>query len=195
MNEQDEALTLSNPRLLSAIYFSLLAIIATIVLDTIFYALGVEQVLPLYQGILLAVLVAAIFGALFGKLIVYSTAPYRTHAFWWAVLMVLVALPVYDLGLLYLLSSQGRSLFTEANAAELIYLYFFLLFYSLILVGIWLALLAGVAAIYLRGFLVYYLLQSLYERRRAPREDMVVKTKTPLHGETTVSLPPKNNHQ
>lgn len=101
-NHEEEALTLSNPRLLSAIYFSLLAIIATIILDTVIYALGVEQLLPVFQGILLAVIIAAIFGALFGEKIVHSKKPYRMRVFWLAFFMVLVALPVYDLGFLFL---------------------------------------------------------------------------------------------
>lgn len=189
MNEQNEALTISNPRLLSAVYFSLLSIIATIIIDSIFYMMGVEQVLPLWQGILLAVVLAGGFGALFGEKIVHSRAPYREHVFWFGFLMVLLALPIYDLVLLFLLKNQGNSLFTRASSSDLVSLYFFLLLYSAILVGIWLALLAGFAAIFLRGSLVIYLLNSLYERPQALKDRAVVKTKTTVHGDSTISFP------
>ena len=46
------------------------------------------------------------------------------------------------------------------------YLYLFVLAYSFILAGIWLAIAAGLAAMYLRGYLEYYILQSLYQRRK-----------------------------
>ncbi|AHE67812.1 hypothetical protein [Legionella oakridgensis] len=192
MDKQDEALTISNPRMLSAIYFSLLAIIATIAIDTIFYAMGVEQLLPIFKAIVLAVIIAACFGALFGKRIVYSKAPYKKHAFWWAFLMVMAALPIYTLGFLFFLHQHHADLFTGASFQDVLYMYFIVLIYSFILVGFWLALIAGLAAVYLRSYLVYYLLQSLNVRRKSPRES-VIKNKTAKYGEATIT-PPKNNH-
>lgn len=165
MTKHDEALTLSNPRLLAAVYFSLLAIIATLAIDTALYILGVEQFLPISKEIFLAVIVAASFGALFGKRIVHSQQPYRKHVFFWAFLMVIAALPVYNLGFIYLLKETHASLFAEATLTHIIYLYLFVLGYSFILAGVWLAILAGLAALYLRGYLEYYILQSLYQRR------------------------------
>ena len=72
MDTKDEVFSISNPRLLSAVYFSLLAIIVTIAIDMVVYALGIKQFLPVATEIFLGVIVAACFGALFGKLIVYS---------------------------------------------------------------------------------------------------------------------------
>lgn len=168
--QQDEALSISNPRLLAAVYFSLLAIIATIIIDTLLYAIGIEQLLPISKAIFLSVIVAACFGALFGKRIVYSERPYHKHTFFWAFLMVIVALPFYNFGFLFLLKENHAALFAHATLSQLLYFYLFVLLYSFILAGVWLAIVAGLAAVYLRGHIVYYILQSQYQRRKHPDE-------------------------
>ena len=166
MNTQDEALTISNPRLLAAVYFSLLAIITTIALDTLIYVLGISQFLPISKAIVLGVIVAACFGALFGERIVHSEKPYCRHVFLWAFLMVISALPVYNLGFLYLLQENHADLFIRASLTHWVHLYLLVLGYSFILVGLWLAIAAGLAAMYLRGYVVYYIMQSLCQRRK-----------------------------
>ena len=162
--KQDEALTISNPRLIAAVYFGMLAIVANIVIDTLLYAIGIEQLLPISKAILLATVVAASFGALFGERIVHSKVPYKKHVFYWAFLMVILALPIYNFGLLFLLKENHADLFAHADWIRLIYLYLFVLVYSFILAGIWLAIIAGLAAIYLRGHVVYYILKSHYKK-------------------------------
>jgi len=170
--QRDEALSISNPRLLTAVYFSLLAIIATIIIDTLLYSIGIEQLLPISKAIFLAVMVAACFGALFGKRILYSEKPYFKHTFFWAFLMVIVALPFYNVGFVFLLKENHASLFNHATLSHLIYLYLFVLLYSFILAGVWLAIVAGLAAIYLRARVVYYILQSQEQnpKRKHPNE-------------------------
>lgn len=169
MNTRDPALSLSNPRLLSAVYFSLLAIIATIVIDSVLYELGVQKILPIFQAILLAVVVAACFGALFGERIIHTPKPYRSHAFLWAFFMVIVSLPFYNLGFIYLLQKEHIEAFAHVNFMHLVYLYWFVLGYSFIIAGLWLAIIAGVAAIYLRGYLVYHMLSTLSRQRHVVR--------------------------
>ena len=193
MKTQDEALTLSNPRLLSAVYFSLLAIIATIAIDTVLYNLGVEQLLPISEEIFLAVIVAALFGALFGERIVHSERPYRKHVFFWAFFMVIAALPVYNLGFISLLRSNHASLFNHASLTHVMYLYLLILVYSFVLAGIWLAIAAGLAALYLRGYLEYYILQSLYQRHKNPKNEVVAKSleKSIQPKERAGNIPPK----
>ena len=171
MNELDEALTLSNTRLLSAVYFSLLAIIATLTIDLLLYVLGVEQMIPTFKAITWAVIVAACFGALFGERIVHSTPPTNRHAFLWAFLMVIVALPFYSVGFLYLIKEYHGELFTNVTVASMLYLYVFVLIYSFILAGFWLAIVAGIAAMYLRSHLVYYILHGLSNDRKSPRKE------------------------
>ena len=166
MNRKDEVFDISNPRLLSAVYFSLLAIILTIAIDMVVYALGIKQFLPIAAEIFLAVIVAACFGALFGKRIVYSSPPYHKQAFFWAFLMVLTGFPLYSLGFFLFLQHYQTALFAQATLAHLAYLYLLVLFYSFILAGLWFAIIAGIAAIYLRKHLVYYVVQSLNQRRK-----------------------------
>ncbi|MDI9818115.1 MULTISPECIES: hypothetical protein [unclassified Legionella] len=172
MNREDQALTISNPRLLAAIYFALLAIIATCLIDLFLYLMGMEQLLPLFKAILLGVVIAACFGALFGKLIIHSSKPYRRKAFLWGFLMVVAALPFYDLGFLLLIQGRYTAAFEGATFPQMLLLYLFILPYSFILAGLWLAIAAGFAAMYLRGHLVYDILHSKYQRRRrVPRQD------------------------
>lgn len=166
MSAEDDVLTLSNPRLLSAIYFGLLAIIATIFIDLVFYFIGVEQVIPLFKAILLATFIAAVFGAGFGERIVHHQKPYRGAVFWLGFAMVLLAVPVYDLGLSYFIIEHHPSLFSDAGWLEYGHFYLMVLMYSYIIFGLWLALFAGLAAIYLRSRLAYYLLRTTSERKR-----------------------------
>lgn len=75
MNHEDTALSISNPRLLAGVYFALLAVIATCLVDGFLYLMGAKQFLPLFKATLLAVVVAGCFGAIFGKHIIYSKNP------------------------------------------------------------------------------------------------------------------------
>lgn len=165
MTNDDPSLTIPNARLLSAIYFALLAILTTIVVDLILYSLAV-QLFPIFQTILLAVLIAACFGALFGKRIVHCPEPYRAKVFLWGFLMVICALPFYSLGIILLLKAQHMQLIETANLQQLALLYLFVLLYSFILAGLWLAIAAGFAAMYLRGSLVYDILHSENQRKK-----------------------------
>jgi hypothetical protein len=192
-NKEDAVLTISNPRLLSAIYFALLAVIANIIIDNLLYSLGVQKLLPFYQAFLLAACIAAIFGAIFGEKIVHSQKPYNKKVFWWAFLMVIVALPFHTIGFLYFFSGSHPHLF-EQNLYNLIEMYIIVLSYSFIFFGLWLAVFAGLAAIYLRGHLVYHILNSLNVQRKKPKKGKeVVKPKTAKHGQATI--PTKNNKE
>ncbi|KTD23617.1 Uncharacterised protein [Legionella lansingensis] len=178
MSHDDQALTISNPRLLAAVYFALLAVIATCVIDRILYFIGVQQFLPLFKAILLAVVVASCFGALFGEKIIYSKRPYRRKAFLWGFIMVIAALPVYDLGFLLLSDDRLGNSFQGGNPQQMVLIYLFVLIYSFIIAGLWLGIAAGFAAMYLRGHLVYDILHSKNQRRRKPVEKSLPKTKS-----------------
>lgn len=164
MSHEDTALSFPNPRLLTAIYFALLAIIITCAIDLFLFLIGEESFLELFKAIILAVVVAGGFGALFGKLIIYSPKPYRRKAFFYGFLMVLAAVPFYYLGFLFL--KTHFEWFSSIKSTEGAFVAFFrYLFYSYIFAGIWLGIAAGFAAMYLRGHLVYdMLLHSEYFR-------------------------------
>lgn len=163
----DDALSLANPRLLSAAYFGLLAVIATIVVDSFLYWSGFEQIISVTKAVLLSAVVGGLFGLLFGRLIIKSERPYRKRVFWLGFFMVLLALPIFDLGILYFITDLKN--YSETNPPpnfnHLLVVYLFILFYSFIMLGLWLAILAGLAAIFLRGHLVYSIMHSDEEQR------------------------------
>lgn len=165
--KQDEALTISNARILSAAYFCLLAVILTIVLDTILYALG-YQFFPTFQAVILAAFIAACFGALFGEKIIHSPKPYKRRVFLWGFLMVLVALPFYDLFFLYLLNQFQPKLLNGLSASNIVLAYLSIVLYSFLFAGLWLAIIAGFAAMYLRGHIVYDILDSKNDKLKEP---------------------------
>ena len=186
MSTEDEALTLTNPRLLTAAYFGLLAILATLVLNLLLYLLGIKQIIPMSDSIALAALVAACFGALFGERIVHCRAPYAKPVFFWAFLMVTLAMPVYNAFLIALLRVHYPAKFFHASLLYILQLYGDSLLYGFIFIGFWFALIAGLAAMYLRAHLVYYLTHSLY-RRRMPPEKSIVNTASVTSFDETVN--------
>lgn len=187
MKPKDNALEISNPRLLSAVYYSLLAIIVTIMLDVLIFALGMEKLLPIYKAIFLAVTVAALSAALFGKRIIQSPTPYHMRVFLWGFFMVILALPIYDLGLVYFIQEYHPAKFAHATGYVLLQLYLFVLIYSFIIVGLWLAILSGFAAIYLRGHVVSYILQATYQRPKRLHEVTIDSRKKNPHADNKKS--------
>jgi hypothetical protein len=176
--KKDEALDISNPRLLSATYFSLLAIIITITIDTILYGIGITQLLPTFEAVILATFLAACFGAIFGKKIIYSPIPYGRKAFIWGFLMVLAALPFYDLIFLYLINLYNPRILEGLTFTHILLAYLFIIFYSFLLAGLWLAIAAGLAAVYLRGHIVYDILHSKNDKLKEPHQTPPIKTKS-----------------
>lgn len=71
MNTQDPALSISNPRLLSAIYFGLLSVVGTILINAFLTSIGIEEIIPVYQSVILGMVVASCTGAIFGEAIVH----------------------------------------------------------------------------------------------------------------------------
>lgn len=161
----DDALYIRSPRLLTAAYFGMLAVIASVFVSVVFYILNFKQMLPIFVIIFLALGVGTLVGALFGQLIVYAKRPFRIKVYCYGFILVLLALAVYDLGFLAL-----YYFFRDNNLAALSYngifaLYSTLLLQSVLLVGFWLAVLGGFAAVYLRSCLVYVIMDSDDEHR------------------------------
>lgn len=166
----DLATTLPNPRMLSCIYFTLLAILATIALNHLVYFLGMPQIIHFYQAMMLSVSLGALFGALFGERIVHAKKPYQHQVFWLGFEMVFSALPFYALGFMWfwLKNDHILALYT-IGIWEYLKLYGFILFYCAILSTIWMAIASGFAAIYLRNCIVYYILQTKTLKREPVR--------------------------
>lgn len=180
MNKQDEELQINNVRILAAAYFGLLAIIGTAIIDTLLYLLGVPEIISIFKSVILSTILAAIFGALFANKIVHSAKPYQLKAFGWGVLIVLISLPIYNLFLVLFIAYEHAQAFTEAQLVHYITLYFIYLFFTFILAGLWLAILSGLAAMYLRGQLIYDIFRSQNQQRERP-----LKKQTKMHRSDT----------
>ena len=144
-----------NAHLITSVYSGVLAIGFTIIVDHFLDFLG-AHLIPTLWSVILAFVVATIFGAMFGNKIVRIEKHYASQSFCWGVLMVIVALPVYALGISILMHFHHEISFTDRPMEELFRLYGIVLYYSLILVAWWLPLVGGVAAMSL-----YSLVQKL----------------------------------
>lgn len=166
----DEALKVSSPRLLSAVYFGILAVIFAIFTINALDFLGLQRILPLSCAIVLGGAVAAIFGALFGEKIILAEEPYTKVVFWWAFLMMMLAIPVYCLGAVAYLIGTHSIFLVDASILQITHLFLIVVFYTYVMSGIWLAIFSGLAALYLRGHLVYYIMNSIAQRPRTKQK-------------------------
>ncbi|TAL61719.1 MAG: hypothetical protein EPN84_07520 [Legionella sp.] len=161
MKELDPALTFANARLFAALYFGLLSIVGTILISAFMKFIGIEEIIPLYQAIILGAIVAATMGALFGERIIHCEKPYQMQPFWMGFAMVMASLPLFDLGLVVLMKEENDQVFSVVKFHDMVFFYMVVLAYSYILFGIFLAIASGIASMYLRGHLVYDVLHIL----------------------------------
>lgn len=161
MRMRDRALYLRHPRWVAAFYFGLLALIGSGIIDSLLTALLLHETLvPTHLTMILATILAFAYGAIFGEQILHSYAPYRLRVFLLGFTMTLAALPVFALFYLVLLVNQQHQAFVDATAGELFVTYFIALFELFLFAGFWLAILAGLAAVYLRSRIVYDILHT-----------------------------------
>lgn len=179
---QDPAMFCSNPRLISAIYFGLLSVVGTILINALLTTIGFEEKIPLFQAIILGMIVASSTGALFGEQIIHCPTPYKSRTFLLGFSMVIASLPVFVLGLVFFMKVENSNLLSITQTHNMIYFYLYVLAYSYIIFGIILAIGAGLAAMYLRGQLVYDLLntykpdEGLTELPESPVEKNKIQT-------------------
>ena len=160
-NNFDLSTTVSNPRLIAACYFCLLSLIVIFFLDSLFaLKLYLVAALPTSYALLWGGATAAIFGALFGKSIIYAKQPYFLKTFLLGFFLIFAAMPLYDLGVMIIVHFIDPTFLNQPTLAHAFATYCVVLYYSYIYFGIWFAVLSGVAAMYLRGFLVYYCISS-----------------------------------
>lgn len=165
MKTQDPALSISNPRLLAAVYFGLLSVVGTILIDAFLVSIGIDEIIPVFEAVMIGVLVAGCTGALFGEHIVHCPKPYKARVFFLGFMMVIASLPVFVLGLIICMHLEHISPAPLLQIHSMFYYYITALAYSYVLFGIWLAIASGLAALYLRGQLVYDILHTYTETR------------------------------
>lgn len=179
MKRADFALSFANTRLLATLYYGLLSVVGTILINGFLTILGVKEIVPLFQSILLGMVVASAMGSLFGEAIIHCPKPYKLKTFLLGFLMVIVSLPFFDLGLLLFMNQTENQLLTLTNTHNIIAAYFMILIYSYLLFGFLLAIASGIASVYLRHKLVYHILHT--DRRRSHRLPRFVAVKSKPH--------------
>jgi hypothetical protein len=137
----------------TGVYYAFLSIMITLVIQSTLYAFGISGVIPFFQGLLLALVIAFCFGVLFGKLIVKTTSPFRVKCFLWGVILILTSLPFYALGLTFLFYNYHPSVFGNVSSFGQYGLIYVVTLAYCAIVGVFLAILSGMAAIYLRSTL------------------------------------------
>ncbi len=163
MTKKDSALSISNPRLIAGIYFGLLSVVGTILINAFLTLIGIQELIPVFESILIGVLVAGVTGALFGEQIVHCKKPYKKKVFGLGFIMVIASLPIFDLGLVFCMLLEHTTPTNLLAIQSMVYLYLVVLAYSYILFGFWLAIASGLAAMYLRAKLVYDILHTYKE--------------------------------
>ncbi len=146
---------IETPRALAAVYFTFLCFWMNVIIQLTLTVFTVKTMVPVWLTFVIALPTIAIFGAIFGKKIINTKPPYKIKCFFLGVLLFCLSLIVFDAILLLLIKPYqfGLYVFTiKTNKYVVIYLY--LLIYSFILLGSWLAILTGLAAIYLRDKMV-----------------------------------------
>ena len=156
----DRALKVENARILCGAYYGLLAVVFTLSLDAIIFYLGYKQLIPLFAGTLLAMTIASVFGYLFGERIIHTHIPFLKKVFFYGWVMTLSALPFYCVGLVWFYVSGHPELAPNLTILSLLKLYIQTVIHAIVLVGSWLSILSGLAALYLRSYLVYYIYDS-----------------------------------
>lgn len=180
MSQHDDALTFSNPRLLAAIYYGLLSVVGTVLINAFLTTMGIAEIIPIFQGVLLGMVVASCTGALFGEKIILCKKPYKQKTFWLGFFMVIVSLPVFDLGVLFFMKNTAESLFSLTPFHHLISAYLIIVGYSYLLFGFLLAIACGFASMYLRGQLVYDILYTDEYRKRVEKRAQARRKKTTI---------------
>lgn len=160
MNKQDPALNFPNPRLLATVYYGLLSVVGTILINGFLTTIGIQELVPLHMAIILGMIVASATGAIFGKKIIYCPRPYKRKTFLLGFIMVLLSLPFFDLGLLISMDTSNSQVLPVHSFSDFVYAYLVILGYSYILFGFLLAIASGLASIYLRGQFVYQILRT-----------------------------------
>lgn len=185
MDKHDQALDFAWPRLLGGIYFGLLSVVGTILINALLVSIGIQEIIPLFQAILLGMVVASATGALFGDRIIHCPKPYKLTTFWIGFMMVMLSLPVFDLGILLFLKEDATVIFPLRSIHEAIVSYFTVVAYSYLLFGVFLAVGAGIAAMYLRGQMVYDILYTDEYRKRSEEHELARVKKATVHHKTT----------
>lgn len=142
---------LSSSRWLAIYYYTFFGILAVLITKAGMFALRFHEFLPLLPSLLTALVLSVLIGALLGPSIIETPPPYKLRCFLIGFFSVIVAIPLFDLGILFSFHYYHPSLFeTTSDLNRHIAVYVFLLIFSYIPTGILYALVNAYLTIYLR---------------------------------------------
>lgn len=164
-------------KMLTIAYFALLAMIAAIFLDFTLYLLGAGKIVSIFKSILLSVGIALVVSFIFANPILNTDPKHKFKIFIWGALLILSALPIYVMGWVWLLIMAGH---VEPKYDQVFYYVLNFYFYTLIsfylLLGWWLAILSGYAALFLRLKLIPY-----FQHAQTIERSLSIEKKTTMH--------------
>lgn len=138
----------SHQTLLASAYTICLGLLATTLVLLFFKALGLGGVLPILPSILLAIVVAGFVGMLFNRTLLKQQSIKKS--FLLGVLFLVISLPFYDLGALFLIKEQFQGTHVlQASLKDYFQLYCLILIYSFVFIGSWLSIFCGFSSIIL----------------------------------------------
>lgn len=158
-------------RTIAAFYFMLLSIFATSLIQLVLHSIGFGNLIPLLMSYLLALPIAYVCGILFANKIIFSKK--NLICFLYGMLLILVALIVYDLGLLILFSINHihPSLYNLGSGLEgILLLLLMIVIFSFVLIGSWLVFFGGLAALFLRNSFAPNVLKYAQQLENAYKE-------------------------
>ena len=124
-------------------FMILFSVITTFIALSSLSIIGLGNLLPVQQSLILAVIISIALGFIKSKTITKINISY-TKAFFIGVGLFLAILPLFDIGAIFMMQNQfhGTSTFTT-KWSEYITLYLFIVIYSFVFVGSWLSIVSG----------------------------------------------------
>lgn len=148
-----EPLKVGSPRTIAACYYAFMSLITMLGLHLLLFWIGMQDMLPVLASTLLAPPIGFIAGGVFGKRILLAST--NARCFLWGMLLIVFALPLYDLLLLSFLKQTFPQLEKLSHTTtEHFMVYGIILVYSIVLIGSWLSILSGFAALHLKNTFV-----------------------------------------
>lgn len=136
-----------NPNWVGAIFFAIFAFCFLLLTKYIFLSLLQSRILPFFPALLVALITGSFLGAIFTKYLIYPRS--WIYAFLIGILMALIALVLISLVIFLNLYFFESAMINRLHHWQDFFIFYGTIFLSLFLViGLWLILFTGLAAVY-----------------------------------------------
>lgn len=149
----------TNPASIAAFYFAVFVLAFNLLAKYFLFVFNVRALMPIYSSSLLALFLGGLLGYLFGpRLAKHHSA---RHIFTLGMLLAITLLPLYSLGMQYILYLHHDVIYTHLHLwTDYAVLYGVILLFILLVAGIWFIPFTGLAALlfnrrFLPGYYAY----------------------------------------